>query len=561
MNAKQDAHYKELCEIATQTNWTILSDKYVSAKDIMVFKCPQGHIKEVPAGNFKRKQGCLKYPGPNSLRVKAEFMTNIQKLGGTVLGTYLNAKTPVECICIRGHNCTPTANAVNNGRSMCHDCVEVSYEVQKQECEEKYRQLVIGYGAQLIKYNGSNMPMDCICVNGHKCSPYPCTLVKDAGICAKCAGTDPETAANNFIQYITFYGGKLLEPYTGTHKKVKCMCKYGHLCFPTPHRIREGGGLCSTCSGYNSLQAAIKFYENVRNLGGTPIGDYIKSHRKVECRCKKGHSCYPYPANVQNGGGLCRTCNDSKGERMVAKVLDILQIPFLTQVKHPNIRRVKFDICFVYKGFNTYIEIDGIQHQEYTPYFHKSGSSFEYRRQRDLIKNYVCFHNPNDRLIRLDHRWVNYEKTDDQLLEYLKPILDDVSQKIVGKLDIYTWLHDIPSVDTYNSYVISQTHPVSDGEVDEDEDEEDEPDEDEDETHPISDNESACVDTIPVSPPTVYDTPLEAYVQTKLGGVTRNHNTDTPKFGDNIESCLQLLIEGQFISYYRYKYRSITYDL
>ena len=95
-------------------------------------------------------------------------------------------------------------------------------------------------GKVVGEYKGNYTPVDCICQEGHKCNPRPSDIQQDKGMCRICAGNDPETSKNNFINTIEEkFKGKVVGEYKGCDIQVKCICKEGHKCNPTqPYTTR-----------------------------------------------------------------------------------------------------------------------------------------------------------------------------------------------------------------------------------------------------------------------------------------------------------------------------------
>jgi hypothetical protein len=62
-------------------------------------------------------------------------------------------------------------------------------------------------------------------------------------------------------------GAELLEPYksSGTPHHVRCAA--GHDCYPTPGQVRDGIGICRTCSGQDPAAAEANFRERLAELG------------------------------------------------------------------------------------------------------------------------------------------------------------------------------------------------------------------------------------------------------------------------------------------------------
>lgn len=134
-------------------------------------------------------------------------------------------------------------------------------------------------------------------------------------------------------------------------------------------------------------------------------------------------------------------------------------IEYETQIKHPLIERLRFDFRFILNSITYYIEFDGKQHHMYISHFH-SEYSFESGRQRDLIKNYVVFHTPNEVLIRLDYRWVKFGYTKDILKLYIESCIQS-KLELIGDPGMYPWLFDVPEEDSLKEYIIGHTKIVT----------------------------------------------------------------------------------------------------
>jgi len=83
-----------------------------------------------------------------------------------------------------------------------------------------------------------------------------------------------------------------------------------------------------------------RFYARVKAQAATVVGVYVNCNTRVECRCQHGHKCEPMPTSVQQGGGICSTCSQSVGERMVSELLRELRPRCKPQWKLPEHRRV-----------------------------------------------------------------------------------------------------------------------------------------------------------------------------------------------------------------------------
>jgi hypothetical protein len=399
-----------------------------------------------------------------------QFIDRITFMEGIVIGKYVNAHVKVECRCKHGHSCAPLPLTIQKGDGMCSICAGRNSKSAAAFFVKRIHEL----GGRLIaEYIHSHSPVECICINGHTCTPTPTNVQKGNGICTVCSNTNFNAAKNNFLEIIKQRGGTVIGQYKGCKVPIEIKCKLGHISYPSPGNISMGRGICFTCSGMNPEASEIKFLEDITKLGGKVIGQYKDSHSYVECICKNNHQCSITPTYVREGGGMCRQCTFSKGEVLVTNTLNHLQIPFEYQIHHPSLKRLKFDFRFVYDNKIYYLEFDGIQHHIEIPHFHRSSKPFEMCRQKDIIKNYTVNHTLNNYLIRIDYRWIDNKLTMYQLGDYILRVIDS-KIKVYGDPHLYTWINDTPTMDTYNKYIISNEDiQIKDHNSEEDSDDDD----------------------------------------------------------------------------------------
>ena len=296
------------------------------------------------------------------------FYKRIDDLGGTVIGEYKGSGIQIKCICKNDHICNPTPDNIKQGVSMCNECPRNSSKIAEQNfrdiihdrggtvigkyinnktrvkcrcknghicnptphyikrgynmCKECIREIgeqnfhynIEKLGGTVIgKYINNNTRVKCRCKNGHHCSPTPESIHRGQGMCGPCAGNDSKTAEMNFHKNIQDQGGTVIGKYTNNSTPVECRCKDDHICNPTPNSIQQGGGMCAICAGNDFETAKQNFHKNIHDRGGTVIGKYTNNRTSVECICKRGHYCKSNPDSVQQGHAMCRRCSKSKG--------------------------------------------------------------------------------------------------------------------------------------------------------------------------------------------------------------------------------------------------------
>ena len=358
--------------------------------------------------------------------------------------------------------CTPASVRLGMGNCLqCKDWSVIKIEKRTSEqIYQDFIDDVTKLGGKVIgKYVGSQGKIECICINHHICYPYPGNLRRGKGMCVKCADRCPIQAGQKFYDKIIKSKGTIIGKYNGSGVPVECVCSNGHTCHPVPDHLKRSGNICSLCSGCSIVVAEQFFKDFIFSQGGTIIGKYITQYDRIKCICSLGHICNPTPKYVKSSGSFCFTCNGtngSYGEKLIYEILESLGVTFYKEKRHPLIPKLRFDFCFRYNGLMYYIEHDGKQHFFDNKFFYKK-RTFEEARQKDLIKNHIINLDINSRLIRLDYKWSESSKLSvrqnfiNNSLTYIKEcfLLKD---KIFVKGDLYEWINTLPSQETINKY-------------------------------------------------------------------------------------------------------------
>jgi len=204
---------------------------------------------------------CSRCAGNDSETAKKKFHDNIKKLGGTVIGKYINSSTQVECRCSEGHTCNPHPSSIQQGGGMCITCSNNS-EIAKHNFYTNIKELG---GKVIGEYEGKDIPVNCICSKGHHCSPRPNSIRNGQGMCITCAGKDPETVKQNFHDNIKKLGGTVIGKYTYSDIGVDCICSKNHHCNPKPNSVQQGQGMCIICARKGYSKKAISWLNSISN--------------------------------------------------------------------------------------------------------------------------------------------------------------------------------------------------------------------------------------------------------------------------------------------------------
>lgn len=185
MTPNQQALYSNLVKIAEENGCEVVSLTYESPNSKMEFKCPKRHTRITSARQFKKiPKGCKICNGDCPIEAENRFLINIEKLGGKVIGRYNGSNTKVECLCSNNHICYPVPVKIQSGRGMCRKCKgNCPIEAEKNFVDNVNK---LG-GKIIGKYTGKDNSVKCECVNGHICFPRPGNLRNGQGMCVKCS--------------------------------------------------------------------------------------------------------------------------------------------------------------------------------------------------------------------------------------------------------------------------------------------------------------------------------------------------------------------------------------
>ena len=171
------------------------------------------------------------------------------KLLGKVIGEYKDTRTHVYCLCQMGHQCyTRPGDIYSYYHIPCDECKKIEndkYRILFIKILNHKTKKIIG------QYKNLSTCVKCICVCGRICNPSPFDVIKrKRGICIKCSGHDSETSKLKFVNRIKEFGGVVCGVYVKNNIPVFCICPNGHNCYPRPGDINnKNTGMCNTCTG------------------------------------------------------------------------------------------------------------------------------------------------------------------------------------------------------------------------------------------------------------------------------------------------------------------------
>ena len=277
----------------------------------------------------------------------------------------------------------------------------------------------------LGEYKGSKIKIKCKCrIDGYEWEVTPNDLLNGYG-CPKCSGKMKLTH-EEFISRMKEINDniEILGKYVNNNTKIKCKCKIDEYEWETiPKNLLKGQG-CPKCAR-NAKKTTEEFKREMKKINENIeiLGEYINDSTKIKVRCKiDGYEWEVKPNDLLKGIG-CPKCNESKGEKRVAKYLDNKNIEYERQYKFDNCKSKKelpFD--FYIPSLNIAIEYDGEYHymiinRGKSDTYERAFNRFVGTKVRDTIKTIYCKEN-NIKLIRIPY-W-DFDKIEEILEKELE---------------------------------------------------------------------------------------------------------------------------------------------
>ena len=191
--------------------------------------------------------------------------------------------------------------------------------------------------------------------------------------------------------------------YINSQTKVYITCHiHGDFLQKPYHHLRGVG--CPDCAGTKKHTTQTFINESKDKHDDKydySLVNYKNNYTKVKIICPN-HGIFEQRPNDHLNGNGCGTCSQSKGERIIYKLLSKHNIEHTSQKMFNNCKykgMLKFD--FYIPKLNLCIEYDGKQHYEINDFF-GGINGLKYQQKRDSIKNIYCKEN-NIKLLRVKY--------------------------------------------------------------------------------------------------------------------------------------------------------------
>jgi len=288
---------------------------------------------------------------------------------------YKNRLSKVDILCrVHGKfSQTPAAHLSGQG---CPECGKLKRIISKRiSFEEFILRTKEKHGDKFIYDKNSYIDIEspCIieCPEHGEFKQSPRSHLKSLG-CPKC-GNDSTSRKLSLTQHEfldrahSVHGNKYSydkSKYTNNRSTIIITChKHGDFSQrPNYHLLGNG---CPECGGTRKLsieefiQRSSLIHENKYDYSKS---DLINSKKKVLIICSEHGEFMQSPSHHMKGIG-CPVCNESKGEKLIAKILKEKSVNFVRQKRFRDCKNkavLPFD--FYLTDYNTCIEFDGEQH-------------------------------------------------------------------------------------------------------------------------------------------------------------------------------------------------------
>lgn len=216
--------YDEVKEYIESFNYELLSKEYITAKEKLVLKCPNGHIFKMSLTKFKCGQRCVECHNikmSNKMRHDYNYIKDyIESFGYKLLSNeYINNKNKLILKCPKNHVFQMTFDNFKRG-CRCTTCYDMTRGNSKRLTYDYVEEYVSSKGYKLLskKYKNNSSKLLFKCPNGHIFS-MNFAKFKQGRRCPKCIN---KSSGENRIK--EFLLNKSID-FKREHRFDDCKCK------------------------------------------------------------------------------------------------------------------------------------------------------------------------------------------------------------------------------------------------------------------------------------------------------------------------------------------------
>lgn len=379
-------------EIARDRNGKCLSTSYKNINSPLLWSCKFNHQWYAPLNRIKnRGLWCPKCRGYGKTIIDMQKLAQ-EKNGRCLSDTYRGVHIKILWECEQKHQWMAIPRDIRRGHwcPYCSGLYSCSLELAKQIADAKNGECLS------TNYKNIDSPLLWSCEFNHQWYA-PLYRVKNLGTwCPTCYGY--YKTIDDAHKFAKDKQGKCL---SNSYKNVKTnllwQCEKNHIWSTSFNNVKNNRTWCPYCAkkAPHTIEEAkqIAFNRNGRCLSM----EYIDGKSPLLWICKNQHQWYASFSSVVNQNSWCPFCRWKRQElcrEIIIKYLGSLpsknrRPDFLKTAEHPC--GLELDIPYYEFGFA--IEVQGIQHERFHPFFHKNQEEFEKQKERDQLKKDICEEN------------------------------------------------------------------------------------------------------------------------------------------------------------------------
>lgn len=278
----------------------------------------------------------------------------------------------------------------------------------KKKIYQEVKDYIESFNYELLstEYINNSTDLDIKCDKGHVYKA-PFGRFQQGKRCPHCNGGVAKWTKKMIKDHIEDNGYKFIKfvEFNKYDSRILIQCPNGH----EPYEVLFGnfyrGKRCEKCSRSKWDEEKIINYVESEGYKFIRFIKYDKVLSVIEIECIKNHK-HEMVFKKFLEGRRCPRCCESKGEKMIEKILNSLNIEYIQQYKFDGCelkRRLPFD--FYLPKYNCCIEFDGTQHYYISDFF-GGLDKFISTVISDTVKNEYCKKN-NIKLIRIPYHKIN----------------------------------------------------------------------------------------------------------------------------------------------------------
>ena len=411
---------QDLQEFAHKHNGKCLSTQYTTARIKYEWQCENGHLFSKSWDYIKNENTvfCQECKKPKITIEKLQELA--ESKGGKCLSTtYINSYSNYKWECHEGHNWEATwINVGYANATWCPHCYIWPIE--------KLDEFAIKKGGRCLELIEGKEGCGKIgrylwqCENEHTWTASAYNVVgKAASWCPHCI----KLTIDDCIKEAEKRGGKCLDTeYINKRTIMNWECEKGHAFRLRLGAVRNNGRWCLQCSIDRSKLDISEAHKIAEKNGGKCLStEYVNCTTPLKWRCKYGHEWEVAFEGVKRSNNWCPHCK-YKSELLTRQIFESLFGKKFHKKRPKILERLELDgYC---EELNLAFEYNGIQHEKYSPYFHRDGpDDFQAQLERDTRKRELCEKN-GIRLVDIPSKYNH--KDPEKLRKYIESCLHDL---------------------------------------------------------------------------------------------------------------------------------------